>query len=486
MAPSRLADRIVFGLFLALVVTVSLPLASNRPWSAALLGSAICLLCAFAMGSRVARGQRLLPTSAAALPAVLLAVFALWVAMQLAPWGHSEEPFRTRQYLVRCLAYGAGLWLVLMLCTSERRRLALLAAVVAGGVVQALLAIVLFSSRAQYEFLGHSFFQGARANGTFANPDHLAQYMALTLSAGIGLMLAQLGGRSVRVQGWRGALLAGLNFMMSRKMLLRLLLVILVITLVLTRSRMGNAAFFIGLLVLAGAVAWRSAHLRKPALLLVASLLVVDIIVVGQWVGLDKVVQRLKATDIRVEEPATLGISALPQPGQPRREETLEERLRAAEDTMKAVAQRPVAGWGGGSFYVVFPSFKGPDLVWRYDHTHMDYIEIATDTGLVGLALLGAAFAATAVRVMRLLNDRQSTHTRGVAAGVGMALLCAFIHAWVDFNLQITANALTLTLLLALPWTLPVRSTDATKTREADTGTHGAKRAAPQHQGNPT
>lgn len=93
-------------------------------------------------------------------------------------------------------------------------------------------------------------------------------------------------------------------------------------------------------------------------------------------------------------------------------------------------------------------------------------MEIAADVGLVGLLLLATAVLMTAWRVFRLMQDGSSAHARGVAAGVGMGLLCALLHALVDLNLQINANAMTLTVLLAVVWSVPTkRATTSNRSR---------------------
>ena len=312
-----------------------------------------------------------------------------------------------------------------------------------------------------------------RATGTFANFDHLANFLTLCLAAGIGLMLTQLG-RSDRPRGrnWQQRLHAGLGFMLSAKMLLRLLLVLMVVALVLTRSRAGNGVFLAAVLLLGLWVFATSRQWRRPAALLVVSLLVVDVVVVGQWVGLDKVVKRLEATELALQQAeaasaaagaaaAVVTPTALPpnmRRPPPRREETLEERWYAARDALQLVLQRPWTGHGAGSFYVVFPGAKSEvfgGYPYRWDHAHSDYVEIAADTGLPGLALLAAVFLATFGRALALVTDRQPPQTRGVAAGVLMGLVCALCHSLVDFNLQIYANAMVLTVLSALVWSIP-------------------------------
>jgi len=66
---------------------------------------------------------------------------------------------------------------------SSRRTSWLLGSVVGAGVLQAAIAIGLHSTGASYDYLFMDFQQGGRASGTFPNPDHLAGYMEICLSA---------------------------------------------------------------------------------------------------------------------------------------------------------------------------------------------------------------------------------------------------------------------------------------------------------------
>ncbi|PXW93254.1 O-antigen ligase-like membrane protein [Sphaerotilus hippei] len=482
MSWARQAERGLLGFFVLALIWAPVPLASNRGWGVAILAAWVGLLLSGTLALQawtVCRQRRLSlhaaradhrrgrhdivdlvdlnppgSTRGAWVVAGLLALFGLWASLPLLGVGETADAFVTRQYVLRCATYTAAFVVVQRLVNTPRRRLFLMSGLLAAGVLQALLAVVLFSAGGQYEIFGHPTGGSTRASGTFANPDHLAQFMVLTLSAGIGIMLAQMGGDAARPRNGRERLLALMRFVMSPKMLVRLLLVVLVITLVLTRSRAGNGAFFIALFLLCGWVMWTSPRLRLPAGLLVVSLLVVDLVVIGQWVGLDQVVQRLQATELAQQ--AEAAASGTPGAPPPRREETMEERLRAAEDALQLVRLKPWTGWGGGTFHINFPAVKQQALPLRYDHVHNDYVEIAADTGLTGLALLALAVGLTVWRVARLMSDRTGPLDRGIAAGVGMALFCALLHATVDFNLQVTTNALVLTVLLAVAWSVPV------------------------------
>ena len=474
---------LAFGGLLVVLVWAPLPLGSNRAWALSLMAMVLCALLlavvagALWAGAPLVRPSRSFPARPMLWPLGLLGLMALLVAAQLlplplalrspfvpgadGPGAVSVDPFATRQYLLACLAYLSAFALVTLLARTEQRLRMLLATLVLSGVLQAIVAIALFGSRAEYQFLFTAMSSSDRASGTFPNYNHLAGYMELCLAAGLGLMLSSMRASERPLRGWRQRTVAFLQFAMSRKMLVRLLLVIMVIALVLTRSRMGNAAFFASLLLTGVACALVSRQLRRTAMWLVASLIVVDVLVVGQWVGLDKVVQRMEATSAEraasspVAEP---GAGAESQAAPRHREESLEERWQAARYALQMLPQRPWLGYGGGSFYTAFPQFKGTYPLGFYDHTHNDYVEIAVDMGLPGLALLVLLAASALWRAGRAMGDHSPAMARGLAAGVLMAGLAFALHSAVDFNLQIPANALTFTVILAVAWCLPTRS----------------------------
>jgi len=138
-----------------------------------------------------------------------------------------------------------------------------------------------------------------------------------------------------------------------------------------------------------------------------------------------------------------------------RREESLEERLFAARYALGMVKERPLLGFGGGTFHSAFPRFKGEHPLGLYEHAHNDYVEVAADTGLPGLLLLLTLVAASLWRAVRALSDRSEPHVRGAAAAVVMATLSMAVHSFVDFNMHVPANALTFSAILAMAWCLP-------------------------------
>jgi O-antigen ligase len=462
------ADQIAFGILVAALALASFPVASNRD---ALVGVTSTLLifavflCALArfggFQPRQEHQRAPLSSNAGAVPASLawlallgLVVAWVWIGPALVNYPGLDLQ-RAEVYQAKALAYWCTAALVILTVHSSKRLLFLLSAIVAGATVQALIAIFSLSAGAHFTLLGVPFFALNRATGTFPNPDHFANYMAMSMALGIGLMLATSQPAQRTLKGWRGKVLSLLNFIMSTRMLVRLAVVIMVIGLVLSRSRMGNASFLLGLLLLLGTVAVVWPSKRAGALWLGASLLVIDVVVVGQWVGLDRVVERLQQTELAADttQEPLYGASV-------RREESIEERLAIGQDAFKLAMQSPWVGHGPASFYGLFPQVKRPELTLWFDHAHNDYAEIASDLGLPALIGLGGVVVLAIVKWAQLMRQSTPTQAKGAACGAGMAVFCMLLHAWVDFNLHIHANALLFTAVLALPFalsTLPIR-----------------------------
>lgn len=82
-----------------------------------------------------------------------------------------------------------------------------------------------------------------------------------------------------------------------------------------------------------------------------------------------------------------------------------------------------------------------------FDHAHNDYLEFALTGGVGFVALLFGAGIVSAVKGLR--KGTQSRQQSWLALGIGTALCAILLHSLVDFNLQIPANALLATTVIA-------------------------------------
>jgi hypothetical protein len=523
------APVLLYWALLGLVCWLPIPLGSNRGWSWAIAAAWIALiaigwLIAWALG----RAEVTYAYRRARLAMGLLTLWIAWLVVQLIPlppdWlaslspealalhlaapeaklipglfagllpagfvPISIDPAATADFLVKSLAYTSLFALVLLNITSRHRLRGLGYALVLSGLFQAGYGGLMTLSGIEWGFGPKEHGRGL-ATGTFVNRNHLAGYLEMTLAVGIGLLIADLGGGGA--SHWRARLRDWIAVLLSRKAIVRLALVVMVIALVLTRSRMGNTAFFSSLLI-AGAIAlMQSRHATRSTTILLTSLLVIDLFIVGAWFGVDQVIDRLRGTEaVMLDAPATsqelrlaresqatlpdkgnapapaevpaqapgvpIQIEAqtdLPDPGEgrARRFHLVKEDRDELNDAAMALRERfPITGSGGGTFYGVYPLTRQETMRKWNDHVHNDYIELLTDTGPLGLLLLGGVVVLAFAKALTAQQRRRDPLMRGMAFAVIMGGTALMIHASTDFNHQIPANAATFTLLLALAW----------------------------------
>lgn len=462
-AGSRIRDRWIFWGLVALLFWAPLPLGSNRTWAVAVLVLWSQVLLLGAMHAWRAQPEHAFERlHVFRWPLGLLAALLALQCFQLLPL----PPDLLRLLSPEALAVADGvsvprlsldlqqsqvytaltyaLWscfVVLVLVVRDERRLdRFIQAIVYAGLLQAVIGAVLFSIGAKYRFY---FFDVAhtRVFGTFGYHNHMAGYMEMCLSVGIGLMLARLGTERGPRGDWRRRVSGVIDFVLSPKMRLRFMLVIMVIALVLTRSRMGNTAFFAAMLIVGAITIVLSRKMAPATIALIASLVIIDVVIVGTWVGLEKVVNRVQETSLTEEGGG--------------KSESVELRSAAARSAMDLVADFPLFGTGGGSFYNAYLRYQTANASYNklyFDHAHNDYVELAADYGLIGLGIFGLLVTLTVGKAISILRHRRSSLARGVAFGALMSMVALMIHSWVDFNLQLPANALMILMIMATAW----------------------------------
>jgi O-antigen ligase len=474
------SDRIQLGWLFALIVYTPLPFASNRPWALALLGWLTACLFVWTVwqpGLLVTTWKRakipllvmtgwilLLTLQIIPLPAVLLDVFKSnstdgFTALHSGTI--SIDPYSSRLYLAKACILAGIFWLLLTLVNSRRRVERMAMVVVFSGLLQAIVGVLIMATGASFDlFFVHM--KEVRAHGTFLSPNHFAGYLEMTLSMGIGLMIAKLDGHVS--SNWRERLYNWMSLLLSGKAMLRIALVIMVVGLVASRSRMGNTAFFASLLIVGTLTIIfmnfgsysnaKSTGLMQSTLIFIVSLILLDVIIIGGVVGLEKVAQRIEHTNLEMRDDFIKTLSN--QQVAPESEESVELRTLAARASLGIVRNFPWFGTGGGTFYLAFQHYRPVENYGFYDHAHNDFVEIASETGLSGFLLMAVIVLHSMWQSMKLLMNGREQLSRGMAFASLMGMTSLLLHSMVDFNLQIPANAMLFLILLSLPYLMRV------------------------------
>jgi len=116
-------------------------------------------------------------------------------------------------------------------------------------------------------------------------------------------------------------------------------------------------------------------------------------------------------------------------------------RIAIVRDSLRMLKARPVLGWGLGTFPVVYPSFRSFVSNSWVNEAHNDFVQALVETGIVGFASV-VAFITLLCRagIHNLRHWRDSTGS-AMALAAFLGCIGLMIHGFVDFNLQIPANA---------------------------------------------
>jgi O-antigen ligase len=91
-------------------------------------------------------------------------------------------------------------------------------------------------------------------------------------------------------------------------------------------------------------------------------------------------------------------------------------------------------------------------VAYFFDYTHNDYVQLASESGITGFLAAGCFVALALGAALWAQWKRRDPLMRGMSFACIMGVTAILIHSWVDFNLQIPANATLFVMLLAVGW----------------------------------
>jgi len=266
-----------------------------------------------------------------------------------------------------------------------------------------------------------------RARGPFVNPDHFAAFLNLVLPIAVaGLVFPTF---ITRRSGGPFHVFCAVAAVM------------IFIALLLSLSRAGWLGAIVGLSTLVLLASFIPAG-KRPRLLRFSRRVTVPfcaVMVVGALAcaSLFAGGQGRRDVDVRLKQTVKDG-------------QGIDFRTAVWRDTMPMVRDFPLFGVGLGAFEDVFPHYQSPP--WSaaaVRETHNDYLELLSSAGVVGFGLVLWFFAAVGWRLykgLRMLPPEVLPLATALLAAIGAMAFQEFF----DFNLQIPANAILLTILIAL------------------------------------
>jgi O-antigen ligase len=394
-SPSLLGSVLLRGL-LGLLMFGPLAFGAVEPWSIFILETgAAALFVAWALGQAVSGELQIIGNP---LFSPML-VFATLIGLQLAT-GKTAYRAETFSSALLYFAYGLLSFLVVQCLrrTSQVKTLALVFS--AYGFVLALFALVqsLSSNGKLYWLITPRF--GGWIYGPYVNHNHYAGLMEMLAPIPLVILLSH------NVRG-------------ARKAMAALAAAVMATTIFLSGSRGGMVAFSVQMALLA-TVLTRWEKIRRTALAMGAFLLIASGLMA--WLGGGELAERIASIHNEAKSELSAGT-----------------RLNIDRDALRMFVRKPVLGWGLGAFPEVYPQFRTFYTNLSVDRVHNDYLQLLVETGALGFATMAWFLAVLYRSAIKKLKHPDANATITLAALLGVTGILA--HSFVDFNLQIPANA---------------------------------------------
>jgi O-antigen ligase len=198
-------------------------------------------------------------------------------------------------------------------------------------------------------------------------------------------------------------------------------------TIFLSLSRGGMTAFGFEMVFLAAVLWWKNASRRSAAIFATACLLILMFLL---WMGGKRLVERFVSfkTD----------------------DASYHTRVQIARDSVPMVKAHPLLGWGLGTFTTVYPKYRTFYADVFINAAHNDYVQVLTETGALGFATVLGFLALVYLRAFRKLRGPGLDLTQAATLAALLGVTGILVHSFVDFNLQIPANAAIFYVLAAI------------------------------------
>lgn len=246
--------------------------------------------------------------------------------------------------------------------------------------------------------------------GSFINQHHFAAFMEMTLGVTIGILL----GSTVK----------------KEQLLLFVFAIILMIVCIMFTGSRGGMLSLLGVFGFIGAAVYlgrnKSDALQTNKLAVFASVLAIVFIVSGAVLFLgagDSLIRGLG-----VSEATSADFSS--------------GRTYFWQTALQMFFGSPIFGVGLDAFGVAFTKFDIWNGTFRVEQAHNDYLQVLTETGVIGFACLAMFIFLLFKQGLVTINLSQDKFRRGIAIGSLAGCFGILIHSFFDFPLRTPSNML--------------------------------------------
>lgn len=390
---------VLYGSF-ALLLFGPLAFGAVEPWAIFLMEGAAAALFALWSIRQFQAGELRISSNPLFRP---MLAFGVLIALQIVTGSTAYRWVTSSSALLYC-SYGTICFLVAQSLRRTRQVRTLAWASSVYGFVVASFAIVQSMSANGKLYWLRTPRSGGWIYGPYVNHNHYAGLMELLLPVPLVIALSrQVRGPAKRMAMVAAAVMAGSIF--------------------LSGSRGGMTALAVQLSLLAAFSIHRGKENSRSTIVAIGVFLVLLVGLLA-WLGGGELTERLASIHTEARQELSEGT-----------------RLAMDRDGIKMFTQRPVLGWGLGVFPEVYPQFRSFYTNFFVNAAHNDYIQLLVETGVAGFAIMLWYVVVLYRRGLKKTRDWTSDTSGAVALAALLGCTGILVHSFVDFNLQIPANA---------------------------------------------
>lgn len=116
-------------------------------------------------------------------------------------------------------------------------------------------------------------------------------------------------------------------------------------------------------------------------------------------------------------------------------------RFSIDRDSLRMFRNKPIFGYGLGTFPTVYPQFRSFYTNFFVNEAHNDYLQLLTEMGLLGFATMVWFIVILYRRALLKIGNWMTDVSGAVSLACLLSATGILVHSLFDFNLQIPANA---------------------------------------------
>jgi hypothetical protein len=330
-------------------------------------------------------------------------------------------PFTTQIEFFKWLALIALFLFLLKWRGWDKGKYPLIAVIMFVGILESLYGMIEFFSGHRHILNVEASSLVSSVSGTFINRNYFAGYLLMVIPLAIGYIFYRESFNEDISVGWHRRL----SSLDGKTYFLVFGVILMILGLLFSASRMGILSLLLSFTVVALLFRnpERGQRLSKTPIFILGLALFWAAVI-----GLDAVISRFFSVS-----------------------EGFKNRWEIWANTLQIIKDFPLLGSGLGTFTQVFPAYRSFHIEGLVTHAENDFLQLASEAGLVGVGLLIIAFLFffyKAFSRIRKLSPEDSRRYIGIGGLVG--ILALLIHSNVERNIQVPANAFLFLVILAL------------------------------------